>query len=262
MKEHWTIGFLGFGNMARALAQGFVRSGFPGERMVACAKRYGRLCENAAPLGVRPVQTAAEVAAQADLVIVAVKPYLVEEVVSPLRGALRDKAVVSVASGVFFDRYEEILAPGTQHISTIPNTPVAVCEGAVVCEQKHSLGAEAFEAFTSLFGKVGLLEFVETSKAGAASTISGCGPAWAAMFLEALGDAAVKYGVPRENAYRLAAQMICGTGRLYLESGRHPGAMKDAVCSPGGTTIRGVSALEKAGFRGAVIGAVDEIEGK
>ena len=94
-----------------------------------------------------------------------------------------------------------------------------------------------------------------------ASAIAGCGPAFAAMFLEALGDAGVKHGLPRAAAYRLAAQMMMGTAKLHLETGTHPGAMKDAVCSPGGTTIKGVASLEKDAFRGAVINAIDAIEG-
>ena len=103
---------------------------------------------------------------------------------------------------------------------------------------------------------------MDSAHLSAAGTLGGCTPAFTAMYLEALSDAGVKYGLTRAASYRIAAKMLCGTGKLYLESGTHPGAMKDAVCSPGGTTIRGVSALEKAGFRGAVIGAIDAIEGK
>ena len=100
------------------------------------------------------------------------------------------------------------------------------------------------------------------STCGIGGTVSGCGPAFASMFLEALGDAGVKHGLPRAAAYRLAAQMLAGTGRLQLETGEHPGAMKDAVCSPGGTTIVGVAALERGGMRAAVIDAVDAIQNK
>ena len=111
-----------------------------------------------------------------------------------------------------------------------------------------------------LFQKISLIEFVDSVHLSSAGTLSGCTPALTAMYLEALGDAGVKYGISREAAYRMAAQMIVGTGKLYLETGTHPGAMKDMVCSPGGTTIRGVSALEKRGFRGTVIDAIDAIE--
>ena len=113
-----------------------------------------------------------------------------------------------------------------------------------------------------LFAKLGLAEFADEKMMSAAGTLAGCGPAFAAMFIEALGDAAVKHGVARADAYRMASQMIVGTGKLQLASGQHPGAMKDAVCSPGGTTIIGVAALERKGFRSAVIDAIDAIQNK
>ena len=111
-----------------------------------------------------------------------------------------------------------------------------------------------------LFAKLGLAEFADEKMMSAAGTLAGCGPAFAAMFIEALADGAVKHGVPRAAAYSLASQMLAGTAKLQLETGAHPGAMKDAVCSPGGTTIIGVAALERKGFRSAVIDAIDAIE--
>ena len=134
--------------------------------------------------------------------------------------------------------------------------------GVIACEQRHSLADEELEAFENLFGQIALIEWVDGKLLSTASSIAGCGPAFAAMFLESLGDAGVKHGLPRATAYRLAAQMMMGTAKLHLETGTHPGAMKDAVCSPGGTTIKGVAALEKDGFRGCVIDAIDAIEGK
>ena len=142
------------------------------------------------------------------------------------------------------------------------NTPIAVGAGVIACEQRHSLADEELEAFENLFGRIALIEWVDGKLLSTASSIAGCGPAFAAMFLESLGDAGVKHGLPRATAYRLAAQMMMGTAKLHLETGTHPGAMKDAVCSPGGTTIKGVAALEKDGFRGCVIDAIDAIEGE
>ena len=106
---------------------------------------------------------------------------------------------------------------------------------------------------------MGMVEFVDGKHLGIAGTISGCGPAFAAMFIEALSDGAVLYGLPRELSYKLASQMVAGTGKLQLATGRHPGVMKDGVCSPGGTTIAGVTAMERKGFRSAVIDAVDAV---
>ena len=198
----------------------------------------------------------------ADVVVVAVKPYQVEAVLAPVKGMLAGKVVVSVAAGMTFDRYEEILAPGTHHLSTIPNTPVAVCEGIVVCERRHSLSEAEWQSVQALLSHVGLVIPVDTAQLGIAGTVCGCGPAFVAMFIEALADAAVKHGIVRADAYRMASQMVVGTGKLQLATGQHPAMMKDAVCSPGGTTIVGVGELERKRFRGAVIDAIDAIQDK
>lgn len=255
------VGFIGFGNMARALADGFLRTGaLRGEQIAACARDWERLCRHTESAGMLPLRDAAAVVEFADLVIVAVKPYQVEEVLMPVREMLAGKIVLSVAAGWTFERYEKLLAAGTHHISTIPNTPVSVGEGIVVCERRHSLTDGEWREVETLLGRVGLVIPVDTPLLGIAGTVCGCGPAFAALFIEALGDAAVKHGIPRADAYRMASQMIAGTGKLQLVTGAHPGAMKDAVCSPGGTTILGVAELERKGFRSAVIDAVDAIE--
>lgn len=257
------IGFLGFGNMAQAMAAGWRRSGALGEgQMLACAKHWDKLCDAAAAYGVQPCRTAQEVVRLADVIVVAVKPYLVQEVLTPLCGLLtEEKAVVSVASGWLCERFAALL-PGAHHISIMPNTPVRVCEGAILTEERHTLTEAQAARVRELLGALGLVETIEGRLMSIGSAVSGCGPAFASMFLEALGDAGVKHGLPRAAAYRLAAQMIAGTGRLHLETGAHPGAMKDAVCSPGGDTIVGVAALERGGMRAAVIDAVDAIQYK
>lgn len=256
-----TIGFIGFGNMAQAMAQGLVEHcGVDGARITACAAHFDKLQRNAARLGVNAARDAEAVAEASDMVVIAVKPHLVAEVVEPVRDALADKVVVSVAAGCYFDFYEQLLAAGTHHLSIIPNTPIAVGAGIVSAEKRHSLTAEEYAQFEALFSPIALIEPVDTKLMTEAMILAGCGPAFAAMFIEALGDAGVKYGLPRTTAYRLASQMLAGTAQLQLDSGQHPGAMKDAVCSPGGTTIKGVASLERDGFRAAVIGAVDAIE--
>lgn len=249
--------------MAQALTRGLIRGGaVEGSQIGVCARDRAKLQRNAEACGVHPFDTAAEVADFADVVIIAVKPYQVEGVVTPIRENLQRKIVVSVAAGLTFDDYEQMLAPGTAHVSTCPNTPVAVCEGIVVLERSHSLSPEQLEMVEELFSHVGLVVSVETSLLNVAGTICGCSPAFVAMFIEALADAALKYGIPRADAYRMVSQMVVGTGKLQLETGQHPGAMKDAVCSPGGTTIVGVGELEQRGFRGAVIAAIDAIQAK
>ena len=252
------IGFIGFGNMAQAMAKGLVEhASLEGSRITACAAHFDKLEASCKPLGANAVRTPAEVAEASDLIIVAVKPYMVADVLAPAREALAGKAVVSVAAGLLFDFYEDLLGAGSHHLSTIPNTPIAVGCGVIACEQKHSLSADEWETFTGLFGDIALIEPVAGHLLSTASAVAGCGPAFAAMFLESLADGGVKNGLPRATAYRLTAQMMAGTAQLHLATGTHPGAMKDAVCSPGGTTIKGVAALEAAGLRNALISAVD-----
>lgn len=257
------LGFIGFGNMARALAGGFVRSGALASGQIgACARDWEKLRHHTEPEGFLPFPDAESLADFADWIVVAVKPAQVEGVLKPLCGKLSGKKLVSVAAGYPFDRYAAILPQTVHHISTIPNTPVSVGGGIVVCERRHSLSAEEYEVFETLFAHVGLVVPVDTPLLGIAGTICGCGPAFVALFIEALADAAVKYGIPRSDAYRLVSQMVAGTGRLQLQTGMHPAQMKDAVSSPAGTTIVGVTELDKRGFRGALVDAVDAIQNK
>lgn len=256
------IGFIGFGNMAQAIAYGFLRSGaLEGGQLYACAKNYDKLRANTESRGIHPCETAAQAAEASDIVFIAVKPYMVADVIGPIADILKDKIVISVAAGVSFDDYEEILTPGTRHITTLPNTPVSVGEGIFILEEKHSLGG-SFELVHSLLSTISLVHTVDSAHVSIAGTIAGCGPAFVSMFIEALGDAGVMHGLPRALAYQLAGQMVAGTGKLLVETGNHPGAMKDAVCSPGGTTIVGVATLERKGMRSAVIDAIDAIERK
>ena len=203
-----------------------------------------------------------EVLERSDILILAVKPYLIETVLAPIREKLAGKVLLSVAAGWPFQRFEEALPAGVHHLSIMPNTPVAIGEGIVLLEEENSLSPQELSQAKELLAALGVVETVPSAQMGIAGTVAGCGPAYAALFLEALGDAGVYHGLPRELSYRLAAQMLAGTGKLHLATGQHPGAMKDAVCSPGGTTIRGVAQLEQHGFRAAVIDAVSASAGE
>lgn len=261
MNKKIKIGFIGYGNMAQAIANGLIKFNIcDGNQILACAKHFDKLCNNAKKLGVHAVQSSKDIAENSDFIIIAVKPYLIESVILPIVDLLENKVVISIAAGYNFEKYEKILKPTTHHISTIPNTPVSVGEGILICENKHSLTEEEFSIFINIFNKIALIEMVDSEQLSISGTISGCAPAFTAMYLEALADAGVKHGLTRETSYRIAAKMISGTGKLYLESKVHPGIMKDAVCSPGGTTIKGVSSLEKNGFRGTIIEAIDTIQ--
>lgn len=263
MIENTKIGFIGFGNMAKAIAEGLIiKNVVKPNQIYACARNWDNLCKSTEENGINACKTSQELVNESDIVIIAVKPNVIPSIIEPIKEDLKNKIVVSVAAGYTFDKYEELLLPGTAHLSTIPNTPVSIGEGIIVAEKRHSLSDKQHKLIDDIFSKIALLEFVDSNQLSIAGTISGCGPAFASMFIEALSDAAVKHGLTREASYKLASQMILGTGKLQIETGQHPGAMKDTVCSPGGTTILGVTKLEKKGFRGAIVDAIDAIEGK
>lgn len=261
-----TLGFIGFGNMGSAIAQGLIQAGVvSADQIVACAAHYDSLVQRTQALGIRAVEEPAQVVEQADCIIIAIKPYQIESVIGPLADTLQDdsKYIISIAAGWTLATFQELFGSLAQdmHIQcTIPNTPMAVGQGVLVTETVNTLTDTQQAEFESLFGAISLIERVDSDHMGIAMCIAGCAPAFTDMYIEALGDAGVKYGLQRATAYRLAAKMVEGVGALYMATGTHPGAMKDAVCSPGGTTIRGVASLEESAFRGAVIKAVDAIE--
>lgn len=254
------IGWIGFGNMAQAVAKGWLRSGaVQGADMIASARDTEKLKEVASSLGIQAAGSNEEAARTADLVIVAVKPDKIEQVLPPLREAIQDKPLLSVAAGWNSARFCDLLGEDTRSLSVMPNLPVEVGEGIVLCEKAHTLLPKEHETVLALLSHLGYVDTPEGAEGAAAGVLAGCGPAFASMMIEALADGAVKHGLSRKNAYRLAASMLAGTARLQQETGRHPGQIKDAVCSPGGTSIRGVGALEEKGLRHALMAALDEI---
>lgn len=255
-----SLGFIGMGNMAQALAQGFIASGaLKGERVFAYAPHQEKLRANAERIGFQPVASLTELAAAADTLVMACKPYQIESVVAELGDALSGKALVSIAAGWDFARYESVLPQSTRFQFVMPNTPAMVREGVLLFEEKTSLEKAERQELMDLFSTVGVVEVVPSRLMSAAGTVTGCGPAFVDLMIEAYADAAVKYGVPRDRAYALVAQMVKGSAALALETKEQPGVLKDAVCSPGGTTIRGVCSLEEDGFRAACIHSIDAI---
>lgn len=254
------IGWIGFGNMAQAIAKGWIRSGkVEGAQMIASARDREKLQCAAEPLGIRVADSNEDVVAQADLIVVAVKPAMIEDVLSPLKEKLSGKPVLSIAAGWNHERYRTLLGDAARTLSVMPNLPVEVGDGIVLCDRTHSLHESEYAAVTELLSHLGYVATLDAMQADAGGTLAGCGPAFAAMVMEALADGAVKHGLSRKNAYELAARVLIGTAKLQLETGVHPAVIKDGVCSPGGTTIKGVAALEREGLRHALISALDEI---
>lgn len=256
------IGFIGYGNMAGSAAKGLMKSGaVRSDQIYACAATYEEVLAKTQEQGGIPCHSAEEVVEKSDIIFIGVKPYLVEPVMTPLLDKLEGKTIISVAANVFEDQLERIM-PGTHHIFTAPNTPVSECEGIFILQKENTLSQEEQDFVVKLLENISLVLWMDQAHIGLGGIIAGCTPAFTAMYMEALGDAACRHGLTRPEAYSLIAQMLVGTGKMALASGKHPGQMKDAVCSPGGTTIVGVSTLEKNGFRFAVIDAIDQIENK
>jgi pyrroline-5-carboxylate reductase len=256
-----TLGFLGFGQMGSAIAEGLARfcpeTEEGGLRMYAYAPHADRLREKTAGLPVTPVGSAEELADLCGWILLAVKPDQLEKAVAPIRSRLADKAVVSVVNAKTHGELRRILGPDARIQYVMPNTPMKVGAGVALFEEENSLSAEESETLAAWFSSISVIVRLPGEKIAAAASLSGCGPAFFFMAAEALGDAGVKNGLKRADAYRLAAATMAGAGKLMLETGLHPGELKDGVCSPGGTTIRGVAALEEDGFRAALIRAVD-----
>lgn len=258
-KKNLTIGFIGFGNMASAIAEGFLQAGvLQPDQIVAADPKQDALEKRAKEMGIQAMSSNQAAIEAADLVFLGFKPQQFPDLMPELKESLEGKLVLSMAAGIKQKDLAQWLTG--EFAAFIPNTPIAVGEGATILEETNSLSPETEALFMELFTAVGSVEKVPSENMEIAMVISSCGPAFAAMFTEALGDAAVKYGLNRQTAYQLAGQMLAGAGKLAVETGDHPGVLKDRVTSPKGATIKGVTSLEKSGFRGSLIEAVDAIQ--
>ena len=252
------LGFIGMGNMAYAILKGAHSSGyFKDTEIYAYDPNTDRLREIAAETGMKPAASVQEVAQQCDMVLLAVKPNVIETVVSDMGSLLENKAVLSIASTWTTEKLKNILPVNSRVLFVIPNTPCMVREGMTLGEDCTDFTETEFAFASGLFEAIGQFRMVPSKIMNGASTLTGCGPAFIYLMMEALADGAVYHGVPRQMAYDLAAQTVIGAGSMLLETKIHPGQLKDNVCSPGGTTIRGIRAMEDGGVRAALINAVD-----
>ncbi len=251
------IGFIGMGNMASALAGGFISSGAIDKGCVfAYDVNKESLKKKADSIGFVPCYTVQDLS-EADTLIIACKPHHVEGAIKDIFPLIGGRSILSVALGWDYAKYSEILPAGSKIQFIMPNTPALCGEGMFLFEQTNSLDASEREQVIKLFSSVGKVCELPSQLMGIGGVISGCGPAFADLVIEAFADAAVKYGIPRDTAYLLVSQTLMGSAKLQLETGTHPAVLKDAVCSPGGTTIRGVEALEVGGLRAACMNAVE-----
>lgn len=253
-----TIGFIGAGQMARALASGFVKAGLLAPERIVAADPVPAALEafgQSVP-GARTADDNASVAEQAEILVLATKPQQLAAALAPLKTKSDGKLVISIAAGVKLATLAAAL-PKARLVRVMPNTPCLVGQSA----SGYCLGPGATEAdrqlVAQLLGAVGLAIEVDEKLLDAVTGLSGSGPAFVYVIIEALSDGGVRMGLPRDVAAALAAQTVRGAAQMVLETGEHPATLKDRVASPGGTTIAGLQALESGGLRGTLMAAVE-----
>lgn len=253
-----TIGFIGAGNMGGALIRGLVEAKTVAPTDLVVAEPRDALRDDMASRfpGIR-VTDDNRLAAESDVLVLAVKPGIYPDVIAGIAGTVGPETlVVTIAAGPSIHRIVEWFGKSVRVIRALPNTPALVGAGMTALCPGEGVEAAELETVRALFGAVGETTVLPEDLMDAFTAVSSSSPAWVFIFLEALADGAVLEGIPRDDAYRIAAQAIMGSAKLALETGDHPGVLKDRVCSPGGTTIEAVATLEEAGFRSAVISAV------
>ena len=258
MASDFCIGFLGAGKMASALAKGFIRAELVTADQVMASDVHEMARSTFSQVVGAPVASAnAEVVRFASILILAVKPDQVIGVREEIRPHLAERhLLISIAAGVPLKKMENAVFDGVRFIRVMPNTPALVGASASAYSLGEWARPEDGHLANELLSAVGVAFEVKEAMLDAVTGVSGSGPAYVYMMIEAMSDGGVAAGLPRDIATRLAAQTLLGSARMVVETGLHPGALKDMVASPGGTTIEGIYELEKAGFRGAVMNAV------
>jgi pyrroline-5-carboxylate reductase len=253
------IGFIGAGNMAEALIRGLVRGGhIPGGRVLASGRRAERLDELRATYGIVTTLDNREVARVAEILVLSVKPQILQKVLREVGDQIRPGAlVISIAAGVDTETIEEGLAESVRVVRAMPNVPATVGAGATAIAPGRRAGDADLDTARAIFDAVGITVALDESHLDAVTGLSGSGPAYIFLILEALADAGVKVGLSRRDAQRLAAQTVMGSAKLLLDTDEHPGRLKDMVTSPGGTAIAGLHTLEEGGLRTTLINAVE-----
>lgn len=251
------VGFIGCGNMASAMLGGIMKEGVvKKENLMASAKSEKTLKKIREELKITAIADNRELAARADLIVLAVKPIYMEEVIEEIADSVtEDKIIVTLAPGKTLEWLDLTFGKPTKLIRTMPNTPALVGEGmTALCPNELVTEAE-LQTVVEIFQSFGKTQVVTEPMIDVVVGVSGSSPAYVFMFIEAMADAAVADGMMRSQAYEFAAQAVLGSAKMVLDTGMHPGTLKDMVCSPGGTTIEAVRVLEEKGMRSSVIEA-------
>ncbi len=248
--------------MAGAIAQGVIASGvFSASDICVCdinkeiLKKY--------PAEVKTSSDNCD-ALLCDYIVLAVKPFILSKVLEEIKGEnIKGKVFISIVAGISVEEIKSVLGIDAKVVRVMPNTPAQVGEGmTVVAKPDSAVNEEELKTVIEIFDAVGKTEIMAESMINVVTGVSGSSPAYVYMMIEAMGDAGVTGGIPRDTAYRLAAQAVLGSAKMVLDTGKHPAELKDMVCSPKGTTIEAVAELEKRGFRSAIIEAVKKCNEK
>lgn len=258
------IGFIGTGNMASAIIGGIIKKGIVSADEIIGADHFAAGLEKVkAQFGITVTEDNKEVARQAEVLVLSVKPQFYEDVITEIRDEIREnQIVITIAPGKTLEWLNEKFEKAVKTVRTMPNTPALVGEGmTAACPNEYMTESEV-EYVKSLLESFGKIEIVPERMMDVVVSVSGSSPAYVFMLIEAMADAAVSGGMPRTQAYQFAAQAVLGSAKMVLETGKHPGELKDMVCSPAGTTIEAVRKLEETGFRSSVIEAMKVCEEK
>ncbi|WP_244834135.1 pyrroline-5-carboxylate reductase [Clostridium sp. BJN0001] len=252
------IGFIGCGNMGSAMVSGIIKSGIIKENEIIVSTKSEESAKRVREsLKIEATLDNREVAEKSEIIVLAVKPYMYKDIIENIKDKLtKDKLIITIAAGISLKNMEEFISKDVMVIRTMPNTPASVEESmSALCPNKNVTEEELNKA-VKIFESFGECVQIEEKDFHAFTALCGSSPAYVYMFIEAMADAGVKLGIQRSKAYKMAAQAVLGSAKMVLETGKHPGELKDAVCSPGGTTIDAVCELEKLGFRNAAMQAV------
>lgn len=255
---NYKIGFIGCGNMASAIIQGIIKKTDikPGEIIVSDASET-TISKASEQLGVDATKSNIKVASECEVLFLSIKPQFYEGVLNEIKDAISpNRIIITIAPGKTMAWVQAILGDSIKLVRTMPNTPALVGEGVTGVCKNENVTEKDFAYVMTLLSSFGMTEEIPEHLMDVCVSVSGSSPAYVFMFIEAMADAAVADGMPRDKAYRFAAQAVLGSAKMVLETGKHPGELKDMVCSPGGTTIEAVRVLEEKGLRSAVFEAM------
>lgn len=250
------LGFIGLGNMGSGIINGIIE-----KQLIPCdqlyvSRKHPELAKSYADLGAHVFADNRSVANNAEIIVLAVKPNILGSVLDEIRDALDHQLIISIAAGWSPKRLESSLPESVSYICAMPNVPVSVGMGCTILNEEGRYKPEEMEETQRIFSAIGKTHLVSSRVYDPCGTLAGCGPAYVFEFMEALCDAAVLAGIPKPLAQSITAEMIAGAAQMALDTGMHPCALKDSVCSPGGTTIEGIRALHEHGFHAGVMAAI------